>query len=92
MFRGMIRINGNQSWQAIFDTVVDNSRWDLDPTTVVRYQRHTFDLVADFLIHDQQARAGPGRRILTDSGDVAGQLCGWQPIQGADRRRRDEGR
>jgi len=57
IFRGMIRINGNESWQAIFDTVVDNSRWDLDPTTVVRYQRHTFDLVADFLIRETEARA-----------------------------------
>lgn len=57
IFRGMIRINGNESWQAIFDTVVDNSRWDLDPTTVVRYQRHTFELVADFLIRGDEARA-----------------------------------
>ncbi|MFQ5529897.1 MAG: zinc dependent phospholipase C family protein [Gemmatimonadota bacterium] len=57
IFRGMIRINGNESWQAIFDTVVDNSRWDLDPTTVVRYQRHTFDLVADYLMREDQARA-----------------------------------
>lgn len=57
IFRGMIRINGNESWQAIFDTVVDNSRWDLDPTTVVRYQRHTFELVADYLIRGTEGRA-----------------------------------
>lgn len=57
IFRGMIRINGNQSWQAIFDTVVDNSRWDLDPTTVARYQRYTFEQVADFLVRDDRSRA-----------------------------------
>lgn len=57
IFRGMIRINGNESWQAIFDTVVDNSRWDLDPTTIVRYQRHTFELVADFLANDRDCHA-----------------------------------
>lgn len=57
IFRGMIRINGNESWQAIFDTVIDNSRWDLDPTTVSRYQRHNFELVADFLIHRGESRA-----------------------------------
>ena len=57
IFRGMIRINGNESWQAIFDTVVDNSRWDLDPTTVVRYQRHTFELVADYLMREDEGRA-----------------------------------
>ncbi len=57
IFRGMIRINGNESWQAIFDTVVDNSRWDLDPTTVARYLRHSFEYVSDFLVHDEDARA-----------------------------------
>ena len=67
IFRGMIRINGNQSWQAIFDTVVDNSRWDLDPTTVVRYQRHTFELVADFLIRDREARAAAHDPIGEDN-------------------------
>lgn len=57
IFRGLIRINGNESWQAIFDTVVDNSRWDLDPTNVARYLRHSFDLVADFLVADGDSRA-----------------------------------
>lgn len=57
IFRGMIRINGNESWQAIFDTVIDNSRWDLDPTTVSRYHRHTFEHVADFLNHRGDSRA-----------------------------------
>lgn len=57
IFRGMIRINGNESWQAIFDTVIDKSRWDLDPTTVTRYQRHNFELVADFLNRREDSRA-----------------------------------
>lgn len=57
IFRGMIRINGNESWQAIFDTVIDKSRWDLDPTTVSRYQRHNFELVADFLNRREKSTA-----------------------------------
>jgi hypothetical protein len=57
IFRGMIRISGNESWQAIFDSVIDNSRWDLDPTEVARYQRHGFQLVGDFLIRDVEAYA-----------------------------------
>ena len=40
--------------------------------------------------HDQQARPRPGRRILADPGDVAGQLRRREPVHVADRRRRDE--
>ena len=57
IFRGMIRISGNESWHSIFDTVIDNSRWDLDPTEVVRYQRYGFEMVADFLLRDELSRA-----------------------------------
>lgn len=57
IFRGMIRISGNESWHSIFDTVIDNSRWDLDPTQVVHYQRYGFELVADFLLRDELSRA-----------------------------------
>ncbi len=88
IFRGMIRINGNQSWQAIFDTVIDNSRWDLDPTTVVRYQRHTFELVADFLIRDHQATAAAHDPIGVNSLGEAKRIRrralvagGWQSPQ-----------
>ncbi len=63
IFRGMIRISGNESWQAIFDTVIDNSRWDLDPTEISRYLRHSFQLVADFLVHDTQSVAADGDPI-----------------------------
>jgi Zinc dependent phospholipase C len=57
IFRGMIRISGNESWHSIFDTVIDNSRWDLDPTQVVHYQRYGFEMVADFLLRDEASRA-----------------------------------
>ncbi len=40
--------------------------------------------------HDRRARARPSGRLLTDSGDVAGQLCRREPVHVADRRRRDE--
>lgn len=67
IFRGMIRINGNESWQAIFDTVIDNSRWDLDPTTVSRYQRHNFQMAVDFLIRRDDSRAVTHDPIGEDS-------------------------
>ena len=57
IFRGMIRIGGNESWQMIFDAVIDNSRWDLDPTAVSRYHRHTFEMVADFLNRREESEA-----------------------------------
>ena len=67
IFRGMIRINGNESWQAIFDTVIDNSRWDLDPTSVSRYHRHTFEMVADFLNRRDESEAVAHDPIGEDS-------------------------
>jgi len=67
LFRGMIRISGNMSWQAVFDTVIDNSRWDLEPTDVARYLRYTFQGVADFLIRDDESQASAGDPI----GDLA---------------------
>ncbi|MFQ5747305.1 MAG: zinc dependent phospholipase C family protein [Gemmatimonadota bacterium] len=63
LFRGMIRISGNESWQAIFDTVVDNSRWDLSPRDVDLWVRHAFELVADFLIRDGDSIAAAGDPI-----------------------------
>jgi hypothetical protein len=88
IFRGIIRINGNESWQAIFDTVVDNSRWDLDPTTVARYLRHSFDLVADFLVEDGDARAAAqdpiGDAALTEAKKIRRRALmagGWKTVE-----------
>ena len=91
IFRGMIRINGNESWQAIMDTVVDNSRWDLDPTTVARYLRHSFELVADFLANDEESRAASqdpiGDTALTEAKQIRRRVLiagGWKSLEAID--------
>jgi len=85
IFRGMIRISGNESWHSIFDTVIDNSRWDLDPTEVVHYQRHGFEMVADFLLRDELSRAAAedpiGDQSLNDAKKIRRRVLmagGWQ--------------
>lgn len=87
IFHGMIRINGNESWQAIMDTVVDNSRWDLDPTLVARYLRHSFELVADFLANDDESRAVAhdpiGDQALTEAKKIRRRVLmaeGWRSL------------
>ncbi|MCL7968398.1 MAG: zinc dependent phospholipase C family protein [marine benthic group bacterium] len=87
IFHGMIRINGNESWQAIMDTVVDNSRWDLDPTTVARYLRHSFELAADFLVNDEDSRAAThdpiGDQALTEAKKIRRRVLmaeGWRSL------------
>lgn len=85
IFRGIVRINGNESWQAVFDSVIDNSRWDLDPTTVARYQRHGFEATADLLVHDESsgpARLDPvGEKNLTEAKQIRRRVLlagGWR--------------
>ena len=92
IFHGMNRINGNESWQAIMDTVVDNSRWDLDPTTVARYLRHSFELVADFLANDEQSRASSqdpiGDAALTEAKTIRRRVLmavGWRTLDAIER-------
>ncbi len=63
LFRGMIRISDNDSWQAIFDTVIDNSRWELAPHEIALYKRHTFESVAGFLVAGRKSPAAYGDPI-----------------------------
>jgi hypothetical protein len=63
LFRSMIRISDNDSWQAIFDTVIDNSRWELPADEIALYRRHTFDGVCDFLIEGESSKAAHGDPI-----------------------------
>ncbi len=49
IFRGMIRAQDNDRWQAVFDRVVQNSRWDLTGETVDGYMICAFDSVIDYL-------------------------------------------
>jgi hypothetical protein len=49
IFRGMIRAQDNDRWKAIFDRVLQNSRWDLTPDTIDEYTSLAFDFVVDYL-------------------------------------------
>ncbi len=49
IFRGLIRMSDYQRWQAIFDTVIERSRWELDPAESDAYLAASFGQVVDFL-------------------------------------------
>lgn len=63
IFRGLIRVSDHQRWQSLFDTVVDNSRWELDPQECERYLREAFELVADLLVRNEASLAVRGDPI-----------------------------
>ncbi|MGH7460210.1 MAG: hypothetical protein ACREMA_04170, partial [Longimicrobiales bacterium] len=49
IFRGMIRFQDNEQWQAVFDRMIQSSRWDLSPDTIEIYLSRTFEFVVDYL-------------------------------------------
>lgn len=49
IFRGMIRFQDNDRWRAVFDQVLQNSRWDLSDQAVEEYVSRAFDYVVDYL-------------------------------------------
>lgn len=56
IFRGMIRLADHETWQAVFDRVVDLSRWDLDEPEVENYLKATFNYSVDYLVHGESSR------------------------------------
>lgn len=67
IFRGLIRVSDLRRWQSLFDTVVDNSRWELLPAECERYLRDTFELVADLLVCREASRAVQGDPIGSEA-------------------------
>ncbi len=57
IFRGMIRLADYQPWQNLFDTVIDNSRWDLEGAETEFYFRHAFEHTAGYLIWGSESPA-----------------------------------
>lgn len=49
IFRGMVVAADSESWQRVFQVIVENSRWDLDRASVGRYLERSFDFIVDLL-------------------------------------------
>ena len=67
IFKGMIRLADHTTWQAMFDRVLDYSRWDVDDTEIATWIRHTFDHAADYLVN----RKNSPTAFLDPTGDRA---------------------
>jgi hypothetical protein len=50
IFNGMIRLADHGGWQAMFDRMLDYSRWDVDEHDVAMWVRLTFDFATDYLV------------------------------------------
>ena len=67
IFRGMVIVADNESWQRIFQLMTENSRWDLADSDVGAYLARSYDFIIDLLL--RMDRAEPFR--LDPSGDNA---------------------
>lgn len=78
IFRGMVRIADDQRWQSVFDTLIENSRWDLREDEVDVYVRRTFDALVSLLARWEDARVTDrdptGREALTRAKQVRRQI------------------
>jgi hypothetical protein len=59
IFRGMMRVQGDERWQVVFDQILRNSRYDVPQATVQRYLSLSFDYVMDYLA--RRHRSVPAR-------------------------------
>jgi hypothetical protein len=57
IFKGMITLADHDGWRAMFDRVLDYSRWDVDDHEVGTWLRYTFDFAADYLIKRKDSAA-----------------------------------
>ena len=49
IFRGMVIVADNESWQRVFQVMTVNSRWDLPDADVGSYLARSFDFIMDLL-------------------------------------------
>ena len=66
IFRGMVHAADAESWQRIFQMMLENSRWDLSDDEVAVYLARSFDYIIDLL--QRMDRAEPFQ--LDPSGDA----------------------
>jgi hypothetical protein len=67
IFRGMVIVADNESWQRIFQLMTEKSRWDLPDAEVGEYVARSYDFIMDLL--SRMDRAEPFR--FDPSGDEA---------------------
>jgi len=67
IFRGMVIVADNESWQRIFQLMTEKSRWDLAEVEVGSYLARSYDFIMDLLL--RMDRAEPFQ--LDPSGDDA---------------------
>ena len=60
IFHGMVRIADDRRWQSLFDTLIENSRWDLEEREAGLFLREAFELVTGYLRHADASRAAEG--------------------------------
>jgi len=71
IFRGMVIVADNESWQRIFQLMKEKSRWDLPEPEVARYLARSYDYIIDLL--NRMDSAEPFR--LDPAGDAALRLA-----------------
>jgi hypothetical protein len=71
IFRGMIRVQDNDRWKAVFDRVLQSSRWDLTQATMHGYTSRAFDFIVDYLLRGRESRPAQ----LDPTGDFNLQLA-----------------
>jgi hypothetical protein len=71
IFRGMVIVADNESWQRVFQLMTANSRWDLPDHEVGQYLTRSYDFIIDLL--KRMEGAEPFR--LDPSGDHALRLA-----------------
>jgi hypothetical protein len=49
LFRGMVHVADTESWQRIFQLMMERSRWDLPDREVDDYMKRSFDFIIDLL-------------------------------------------
>jgi len=57
IFRGMVRAADNDSWQRVFNLMLQRSRWDLEDSDVASHLARSFDYIVDFLTRDNRSEA-----------------------------------
>ena len=60
IFRGVVRMADNERWQSIFDSLVEQSRWQWEEPEARRYLAHAFELSAGFLARPGASEAERG--------------------------------